>query len=54
MCFSISWPISTLDWDVDDKLISIAEKVYEMVVVLGGENADFNHQDLIFDTMEPL
>lgn len=41
------------DWDVDDKLISIAEKVYEMVVVLGGENADFNHQGFNFDTMEP-
>jgi hypothetical protein len=41
------------DWDVDTELRSIAEKVYGMVVALGGENADFNHPGFDFDAMEP-
>jgi hypothetical protein len=41
------------DWDVESQLRSIAVKVYGMVVALGGENADFNHQGFDFVAMEP-
>lgn len=39
--------------NVDSELKSIADKVYDMVITLGGANADFNHQGFDFDKMEP-